>query len=128
MSPTVQENHNQCRYNTSEAGALAVMFKLRLLNFAESKKGMAAYAKAVFYAEKDVPLGIPINPESYLPTRTVINTAMKSIAFEQQAHFADKMEDELSGLCGAVSITELILKLQVRQAQKFTIHHDLVVK
>ena len=70
---------NNCRGNISKAAAFAVLLDLRPLSLAERKDGMTSFDKALFEAGQLIPYGVKIDLMSYLPSRTGVSAALKSL-------------------------------------------------
>ena len=70
---------NNCRGNISKAAAFAVLLDLRPLCLAESKDGMTSFAQTLFEAGQLIPYGVKIDHMSYLPSRTGVSAALKSL-------------------------------------------------
>lgn len=113
----------RCKEEISDAAALAVVLDLRPMGFTENREGMAAYAKAVFSAGQSVPVGIPINAKSYLPSRTAIKSSLDRLEVKLCAIFSKELRTNLLSQGGAVSVDGVTLKLQGKQYYDFTIHH-----
>lgn len=118
-----QDLSHGCKKDIADAAALAVVLDLRPLSFAENREGMTSFARSVFLAGQSVPVGVSINPQSYLPSRTAVKSSLDRLEAHLKARFLKKLHVDLLKQGGAVSVDGVMLKLQGKHYYDFTIHH-----
>ena len=89
---------------------------------------MAAYTKTAFEAGQSTDLGIYVNEQSYLPSRTAINVSIKEILERERTKFAEDLGLILKNVGGAVSIDSATLKIQGRHYIDFTLQYVEVIR
>ena len=109
---------------TAKAVASAVPHDLCLMSFTDrNKDGMKTYVPAVFKAGPSVPLGVNVNPDSYMPTRTVLTAALNELPHEHCDKFQYLLKNEILAVVGAVSIYGVNLKVQRKHCYDVTLHY-----
>ena len=93
------------------------------MRFAEDHEGITQFAESIFKAGQTVPYGVSINRKSYIPTKTAINTSLKTMVRERRDAFKEYLKKDLISTGGAVTIDGVTLKVQGRQFLDFTLHH-----
>jgi len=118
----------RCRRNISDAAGLAAILDMRPLGFTDNHPGKAAFATEIFKAGQSVPVGITINPKSYLPSRQAVSDAVSRIAADLRKNYAKVLLERVSGLGGAVTVDGVTLKIQGKHYYDFTVHQLSIQK
>jgi len=118
----------RCRRNITDAAALAAILDNRPLGFTDNHPGIAAFATEVFKAGQSVPVGIDINPKSYLPSRGAVSDAITRLVANMRKNFIDVLKARIGGYGGAVTVDGVTLKIQGKHYYDFTVHYMAVRK
>ncbi len=96
------------------------------MGFTESTHaGMSKLLISVFKAGQSVPLDVKMDPESYMPSLTVVTMSLEKLARQYQHQLRDKLRNSILSIGGAISINGVNITVQGKLYYDMTLHYVL---